>query len=210
MEKRFNDELVLGELVKHGAAKYRFQPEHELSYYVKIQTPEGMRFLWGKDLERAIRQSISQVKVGDRVGVRRVASETVLPCVVVRKAHGPEPPSFHRTRWLIEKQAFLLERARLARRLRDERTDTSKVMRAHPQVGRTQQVQRVAYTFAQQYLSDAKDRERFVALVKEAVESVQTRRNGLLLQPQDDMRALARDSNGEDARVQVVRVPRER
>lgn len=62
--------------------------------------PEGMLYLWGKDLERAIRQSISMVKLGDRIGARRVAREAILPRAVVRKANGPEPPTLYRTRWM--------------------------------------------------------------------------------------------------------------
>jgi hypothetical protein len=64
-----------GRLLAHGKAPYRFEPENPESYYVRLQTAEGRQVLWGADLERAMRESKSRVKVGDAVGVRIVSRE---------------------------------------------------------------------------------------------------------------------------------------
>src|SRR5277367_2505096 len=66
------DRVHLGRLIDHGAANYQHDPRADLSYFVKIETPEGERTLWGKDLERALAQSLSHAKPGSEVIVRQL------------------------------------------------------------------------------------------------------------------------------------------
>ena len=44
-----------GRLVDHGVATYRHDPHEPVSYFVKVETPEGEREIWGVDLKRALR-----------------------------------------------------------------------------------------------------------------------------------------------------------
>ncbi len=46
-------------------------------YFVKVATSTGVEEVWGIDLERALRESKSGVKVGDQIGIRRLGQEAV-------------------------------------------------------------------------------------------------------------------------------------
>ena len=41
---------ITGRLIDHGVAAYRHDPHEPISYFVKIETPEGEREIWGVDL----------------------------------------------------------------------------------------------------------------------------------------------------------------
>ena len=56
------DRVHAGRLFDHGTANYQHDRHADLSYFVKIDTPDGERTLWGKDLERAVGQSLSRAK----------------------------------------------------------------------------------------------------------------------------------------------------
>ena len=56
------DRVHAGRLLDHGAANYKHDRHADLSYFVKIDTPDGERTLWGKDLERAVEQSLSRAE----------------------------------------------------------------------------------------------------------------------------------------------------
>jgi hypothetical protein len=69
----------------------------------------------------------------------------------------------------VEKVAFFAERARMARRLRDEQADVRQSVRAHPELKSTFLSQRAAEEFAAQRIADPQDRERFLELVRGAM-----------------------------------------
>jgi len=46
---------VTGKVIEHGAAKFNFQKNESASYFVHIETEKGLRTIWGKDLERVVR-----------------------------------------------------------------------------------------------------------------------------------------------------------
>jgi len=75
----------------------------------------------------------------------------------------------HRTRWVVEKVTFFAERARLARRLRDEQADIREAVRAAPELKSTFISVRAAEEFAAKRIADPLDRERFLELVKGAM-----------------------------------------
>jgi hypothetical protein len=75
----------------------------------------------------------------------------------------------HRTRWIVEKVQFFAERARLARRLRDEQADVRETVRAHPELKSSFLSVRAAQEFATRRIADPKDRERFLSLMREAM-----------------------------------------
>jgi len=172
---RRGGQLLIGRLKDHGAANYQFRKDQDPSYYIRILTSRGERTLWGKDLERAVREGETKPKDGDLIGARRIGREAVTVTTRQRDAQGrivaQEEHHAHRTRWVVEKVAFFVERARLARRLRDEQQDTREVLRERPELRSAFLSVRAAEQFAAQRIRDPMDRERFLELVKDAMAS---------------------------------------
>jgi hypothetical protein len=173
LNPRRSGQLLIGRLKEHGVANYQFRAKEDQSYYVKVLTSRGERVLWGKDLQRAIQEGQTQPKAGDLIGARRVRREAVTVTNRQRDAEGrviaQEERHAHRTRWVVEKVAFFVERARLARRLRDEQMDVKETVREHPELKSTFLSVRAAETFAERQIKDPKDRERFLDLVRGAM-----------------------------------------
>src|SRR5271163_1310467 len=165
--------LVIGRLTEHGRANYQFRLGENASYYVKLLTSRGPKTLWGKDLERALNSGETRPKVGDLIGARRAGREAVTVTSRRRVADGrivtEEAHYAHRTRWIVEKVQFFAERARLARRLRDEQVDVRETVRAHPELKSSFLSVRAAQDFAARRIADPKDRERFLSLMREAM-----------------------------------------
>ena len=170
---RRSGQLLIGRLKEHGEANYQFRAKEDPSYYVKVLTSRGERILWGKDLKRAIEEGETKAKTGDLIGARRVYREAVTVTNRRRDAEGrviaQEERIAHRTRWVVEKVVFFAERARLARRLRDEQVDAKEEVRAHPELKSTFLSVRAAEDFAAKRIADPQDRERFLSLVKGAM-----------------------------------------
>ena len=165
--------LVIGRLTEHGRANYQYRADENASYFVKVLTSRGAKTLWGKDLERALTSGETRPKVGDLIGARRAGRETVTVTARRRVADGrivaEEAHYAHRTRWVVEKVQFFAERARLARRLRDEQADVRETVRAHPELKSSFLSVRAAQDFAARRIADPKDRERFLSLMREAM-----------------------------------------
>ena len=140
---------------------------------MKLLTSRGAKTLWGKDLERALNSGETRPKVGDLIGARRAGREAVTVTARRRVADGrivtEEAHYAHRTRWIVEKVQFFAERARLARRLRDEQADVRETVRAHPELKSSFLSVRAAQDFAARRIADPKDRERFLSLMREAM-----------------------------------------
>jgi hypothetical protein len=174
LDPRRGGGLLIGRLKDHGPASYQFRAGEDASYYVRLLTSRGERILWGKDLERAVKDGETRVKLGDLVGARRIGREAVTVTTRQRDSEGrviaQEEHHAHRTRWVVETVTFFAERARLARRLRDEQADTRKTVRAHPELKSTFLTVRAAEEFAVRRIADPRDRERFLALVRGAIE----------------------------------------
>jgi hypothetical protein len=77
----------------------------------------------------------------------------------------------HRNRWVVEKIKFFAERAQLARRVRDVQEDARRTVRSRPELASTYLSLRGAEEIAERRIADPKDRERFLALVREAMAS---------------------------------------
>ena len=173
LNQRRSGALVIGRLTEHGVANYQFRRDENPSYYVKVLTSRGVKVMWGKDLERALVTAETRPKIGDLVGVRRTGREAVTITARRRDTSGrvvaEEAQVAHRTRWVLEKVQFFAERARLARRVRDEQLDVSKAVRAHPELKSTFLSLRAAEDFAARRIANPEDREKFLTLVKEAV-----------------------------------------
>jgi hypothetical protein len=175
LDPRRGGGLLIGRLKDHGPASYQFRACEDASYYVRLLTSRGERILWGKDLERALKDGETQAKPGDLVGARRIGREAVTVTTRQRDSEGrviaQEEHHAHRTRWVVEKVTFFAERARLARRLRDEQVDLRAAVRERPELRATFLSVRAAEEFAAKRIADPKDRERFLELVRGAMAS---------------------------------------
>ncbi len=208
MAQRLRDELVTGRLMEHGTANYRFQADQQPSYYVSLQTIQGARVLWGKDLQRAIGESASQVMVGDMVGVRRVGQERVDPFVSQHEVNDAAP--LYRSRWIVEKLSFLVERAQAARRLRDDRLEAQALARERPGLKQELRVEHAARTLALRHLHDERDRQRFVMLVRQALEGMHSRGGALLPLSNENGQGVGDEAAGVQARLRSQRMERGR
>jgi len=169
---RRDEQIVVGRFEEHGRAPYQFRPSEEPSYFLKVLTNRGERVLWGKDLERAIAQSATQIKVGDLIGARRIGGELVTVTIRQRDAEGRLVESTRparRHRWMVESPQFFAERAKLARRVREEQMDARQEVKRRPELVSTFLSLRGAEVIAERRIADPKDRERFLRLVREAM-----------------------------------------
>jgi hypothetical protein len=163
---------ITGRLIDHGVAAYRHDPHEPMSYFVKIETPDGEREIWGVDLKRALKESLTQPKIGDDIALRAVRRDTVTVQERERDADGKvvrqKPVDTHRNRWVVEKQEFFAERAAAARTLRDPSVDPKQAARRHPELVGTYLQMHAAQIAARQF-RDPQDRERFVSHVRTAL-----------------------------------------
>jgi len=164
--------LIVGRLEAHGPANYQFRADQSRSYFVRVATDRGVRVLWGTDLARAMAESRSQPKVGSVVGVRRTGVETVSIPERTRDAAGQvieTQRQVKRNRWMIESAQFFADRAQLARRVRDAHADTRAATKEHPELVSTFLSLRGAEMIAERRIGNPEDRQRFLALVREAM-----------------------------------------
>ena len=76
-EKKNRGGLIVGRLLDHRRAAYQHEPREPMSYFVKIETARGERTVWGVDLERAFKESLTQPQIGEEVGLRAVRQDAV-------------------------------------------------------------------------------------------------------------------------------------
>jgi hypothetical protein len=165
--------LIVGRLQAHGQATYQFRPDQDLSYFAKVLTADGVRVLWGKDLERAIGAGATKPQLGDLIGARRIGREAVTLVDRRRDADGKvvtqSEHHAHRTRWEVEKLPFFSQRARQARLARDALVDARQAVRERPELRSTFLSLRAAEQLAAKRIRNPEDRERFLAMVREAI-----------------------------------------
>ncbi|WP_303621293.1 LPD7 domain-containing protein, partial [Serratia ficaria] len=91
---------VKGRLLEHGPAHYQFNKQNSMNYYVHLETRQGVREVWGKELEQAIKQS--RVSEGQVVNLKYEGKEQVSvnqPIFKDGKIQGYEQISAHRNSW---------------------------------------------------------------------------------------------------------------
>ena len=162
-----------GRLVDHGEARFKFDREADLSYYVKVETKSGVQEVWGKDFKRAIEDSLSKAKVGDQVTVRHVGERPVT--VAARRQDGQgnwirvEETAAVRNQWSVERQEFLAERSKLAAVVRDPTIGPKEATRQNPSLVGTYVALHAAELTAKEAYSDVEDRRRFVDMTRHAL-----------------------------------------
>jgi len=166
------DRLLVGKLVDHGRAAYHHDPHEPMSYFVKIETSHGDRTIWGVDLERAFRQSLTRPQVGDDIGLRAVRQEAVKVRTHERDADGKvigeKDLATHRNQWIVEKRAFFEARAEAARTLRDATVDSKQAVKRHPELVGTYLQVHAAELAARQF-RDPQEQQRFVSQIRSAL-----------------------------------------
>ena len=170
--KRGARDLIIGKLIDHGRESYRFDPRESMSYFIELGTEEGKRTIWGKDLERAMKQSLTQPQIGDVIGMRRTGADRVTVQRRDRDADGrvisQREVGASRNRWVVEKHEFFEARAAAAEVLRDSNVDRRQAVRQHPELVGTY-LQLHAAQLAARRIRDPGDREKFVTLVRAAL-----------------------------------------
>jgi len=161
--------LLTGGLLDHGRAPYKQDPKAAMSYFLKLKTARGEQVIWGVDLERAFKESLTKPERGDEVGLRSIRREPVTVRVATRdeagKLTGEGSVEKIRNRWVVEKLEFFESRAAAARTVLDASVSPRQGSANHPElVGTYLQVH--AAQLAARMIRDPEDRARFVAMVR--------------------------------------------
>jgi conjugative element/phage-associated large polyvalent protein len=149
-------ELIVGRLVDHGPARYHHKSNQTMSYYIRVETDRGDREIWGVDLERAFRQSLSTPGVGDEVGLRAVGRDPV----TVPGAKGDLHT--HRNQWLLERKEFLDRRLDMANLFRDSSVSAAKAIERYPELEGSYLQLQIARAGTEQRIANPEQREQFV------------------------------------------------
>jgi putative DNA primase/helicase len=161
--------LVLGTLLEQGRAPFQHDPHAAMSYFVKIETEHGARVIWGVDLERAVRESLSKPQVGDQIGLRSLRKDAVTVNTVTRDENGQitreQKLTRHRNRWIVEKKEFFDARAEAARGVRDPTVKPQEAVRRSPELVGTYLTMHAAEIAAKRF-RNVQDRALFVAAVR--------------------------------------------
>jgi len=159
-------DLIVGRLVDHGAAPYGHDPKQAMSYFLRVETARGDREIWGVDLERAFRQSLSTPGIGDEIGVRAIGRQAVTVLAPKLDAQGREtgqaPLETHRNQWIVERKDFLDERQRMADVLRNTQLPAADGIRRHPELEGSYLQLQMGRALAEQQFRDKAQREQFV------------------------------------------------
>jgi hypothetical protein len=170
-EPRRPDRLIKGRLLEHGAAPYRHERGQPKSYFVKVETSRGERTVWGTDLERAVKESLSRPSVGEEVGLRVIGQDDVT--VKGRRPDTGAPTgadlATQRNRWVVESRAFFEARATAAELVRNPKIEARVAVKRHPELASTYLHLKGAEEVAAQRIRDPQDQRRFVSMVRSAL-----------------------------------------
>jgi Large polyvalent protein-associated domain 7 len=162
---------IRGRLLEHGEDFYRHDSKEAVSYFVRLETAEGTREIWGKDIKRAVAQSLSQPKAGDEVILQRVGQERVTVRRPATNEQGQPQAQSHkafRNRWTLETVDFFEKRAAAAQVFRDETVRAQEAVRQRPELTGTY-LDLKAAQLASRTLKDPNDQKRFVERVRLAL-----------------------------------------
>lgn len=193
---------VTGRLLEAGHAHYRFDPARGQSYFVRVQTAQGERTLWGVDLERALVESRSAVKVGDEVTVRRLGDRAV---TLQAPRHdqtgqpaGREPLTTRRATWQVETTAFIERQAAKAQAFLDGSRPRAALVQEHSDLTGAVVALWLGEQFAARHIERPEDRQRVVALVRQRLAEAVER--GEAIDTPRMRKAVARDLDGVEDR----------
>lgn len=183
--RRPASDLIVGRLVDHGAAHYGHDPKQPMSYFVRVETDRGDRQIWGVDLERAFRQSLSTPGIGDMIGLRAIGQQAVTVLAAQRDAEGRQvgtaPLDARRNQWIVETKSFLDERRQMAEVLRDPDMNAAEAIRRHPELEGSYLQLQMGKELAKQQYRDKVQRQQFVDTLRAHI--AQRIENGQPLEP---------------------------
>jgi len=130
---------------------------------VRIETERGDREVWGVDLERALRESLSRPTLGDEVTARAYGRDAV----TVKTPEGEI--ATHRNRWIVERSDFLVERAAAAQVFRDTAIKAAQAIKEYPELKGSYLQLQAAKLGAERDIRDPEDQARFVARARAAI-----------------------------------------
>jgi hypothetical protein len=163
---------IVGRLLDHGRDTYHFDPHEEISYFMRVQTPHGKRTYWGKDLQRAMDQSLTQPQIGEEIVLKMTGRDNVTVKRRERDSNGTllkeSDLDTHRNRWVIEKREFFEAREAAAAMLRDPQIEPKRAVQSHPQLAGSY-LNLHAAEIAAKTLRDPEDQKKFVTLVRTAL-----------------------------------------
>lgn len=163
-------ELIVGRLVDHGPAPYQHKTTQSMSYYVRIETERGDREIWGVDLERAFRQSLSTPGIGDEVGVRAIGRDPVTVRApkydAAGREVGREELDTHRNQWIVERKDFLERRQQMADLLRNAAVSAADGVKQYPELEGSYLQLQIARAGTEQRIVNAQAREQFVEYLR--------------------------------------------
>ena len=170
-EGKVRDVLITGRFLDHGKANYQHKPREPVSYFVTLETSRGERTLWGTDLERAIKESLSQPKVGEEVGLRVVGQDevTVRPRLPGTDRPGDAELTTHRNRWVVETRSFFEARASAAELVRNPKVPARDAVSKHPELASTYLHLKAAEEMAAKRIRDPEDQRKFVSMLRGAL-----------------------------------------
>lgn len=148
-DQRISTETIEGKLLGHGSARYRFQPTETPNYYARLLTPSGAVTLWGRGLAKAIAQSTTHVRIGDRVAFRRLEQDA----------------QTGRVQWRAEKPEWFAAQDKAARRRRDEQLAARRASHEDLDLAREMLPMKAAQALAERHLTDPMQRLKFIASV---------------------------------------------
>jgi len=113
-ERFQNNRVYVGKLVEHGPAPFENNSNNEQSYYVKLQTKNGEKVLWGVDLARTV--SDGGAAAGDDVVLAYQGRTPVTVQLKVRNEQGrvvgEKSIATNRNAWNMRKLDSLREEAK--------------------------------------------------------------------------------------------------
>ncbi|MGC4097967.1 MAG: hypothetical protein QM706_12690 [Nitrospira sp.] len=89
------ERIIVGQLRKHGISHFEHNADREKSYFVELDTTQGVKEVWGIDLARALENS--NIRTGDRVALVQKRKEPVVVQVAMRDQQGRVMKTFPRT-----------------------------------------------------------------------------------------------------------------
>jgi hypothetical protein len=164
---------VTGELLAHAAAPYHFDPSERMSYYARVRTPAGDRTFWGADLERALAESRSGVRVGDQVSLRQQGGRSVTVRVARRndagELVGETRKDVQRMGWTVEKTDYVKALSRKADVVRQGQMATTAVLAQFPDLAGAMLGLRLARQFARRLTQRPDDQQRVIEAIRHSL-----------------------------------------
>lgn len=169
--------IYSGRLIEHGEARYKFRDDKEQSYFVRLETANGPKDLWGVDFPRALNQA--GVKEGDLIEVELTGRKSVAVKRPARDAQGrvlgEEEVAAHRNEWDVraqERGANGSSRAnggsytQRSQVLHEPSASARESARENPELTSALTTLRAAEVLAEARIPDATQRTQFVEAVR--------------------------------------------